>query len=427
MKYDKILPERKEDICMDELKLKEALALFKFGIISPILNDVRQKQKEYFKMAAEKIYHLPGLGEKKFKWTTFKKWLRIYRREGFEGLKPKERTDAGVSRKISDEIKQKIEETVNKFQFPTVSFLYRYLNENKIIDCIFTHQTLRKFLKDNEISLIPKDKTPRKKFEKEHINELWTADFMQGPYIAEGKQKKKTYLCAIIDDCSRVIVGANFSYQESIVSLIETFKDAILTYGICKGFYCDNGKVFISGFLQLLCARLGIALIHSKPYESASRGKIERFFRTVRDCFVPKFYINSILSLEELNCEFKSWLLNEYNNKIHSGINMTPSEKYHADLENTKINYIPQDKLDYFFYRSIERTVRKDSTVIINGIYYEVPARYIGRKIEIKFSIKNPEVLYLVENEKTITQLTKLDAHFNAENIIHYKEDAENI
>lgn len=407
---------------MDELKLKEELALFKFRIISPILNDARQKQKEYFRKAAEKIYQVPGLGEKKFKWTTFKKWLRIYRRDGFEGLKPKERVDAGISRKISDDCKQKIEETLTGFQFPTVSFLYRYLNENKIIDCSFSHQTLRKFLRDNEILLIPKDITPRKKFEKEHINELWTADFMHAPYIVEGKRKRKTYLCAIIDDCSRLIVGASFSFSESSISLCETLKDAILTYGLVKGFYCDNGKVFSSSFLQLLCARLGIALIHSKPYDSPSRGKIERFFRTVRDCFLPHFYIKSISSLESLNSEFKSWLLNEYNGKIHSGINMTPHDKYHTDMEHTKINYIPQDKLDFFFYCSLERTVRKDSTVMIKGIYYEVPAKYIGKKIEIKFSIRDPEAFYIVENEKMI-RITRLDSHFNAENTIHYKED----
>lgn len=407
---------------MDELKLKEQLALFRFGIISPILNDVSRKQKEYFRKAAEKIYQAPGLGEKKFKWTTFKKWLRIYRRDGFEGLKPKERVDAGISRKIPNDYKQKIEEMLLSFHFPTVSFLHRYLEENKIIDCSFSHQTLRKFLKDNEILLIPKDKTPRKKFEKEHINELWTADFMHGPFIVQGKRKRKTYLCAIIDDCSRLIVSASFSFSESTISLCETLKDAILTYGLVKGFYCDNGKVFSSGFLQLLCARLGIALIHSKPYDSPSRGKIERFFRTVRDCFLPKFYINSISSLESMNSEFKSWLLNEYNGKMHLGINMTPHEKYHADMEHTKINYIPQDKLDHFFYCSLERTVRKDSTVLIKNIYYEVPPKHIGKKIEIKFSIRDPETLFIVENEKMI-RITKLDSHFNAENTIRYKED----
>lgn len=119
----------------------------------------------------------------------------------------------------------------------------------------------------------------------------------------------------------------------------------------------------------------------------------------------------------------KKWLADDYNNFLHLGINTTPLSKYLADLENVSINHIDPSKIDSFFYQSIMRTVRNDSTVIINNKYYEVSAKYIGKRIEIRFSIESPQVLYLVENDKLGQRLNKLDAHFNAQNIIHFKKE----
>lgn len=65
--------------------------------------------------------------------------------------------------------------------------------------------------------------------------------------------------------------------SENSLSLQKTLKQAVLTYGVPQRFYCDNGKVFSSGYIHMVCAKLGTALIHSKPYDSPSRGKIERF------------------------------------------------------------------------------------------------------------------------------------------------------
>lgn len=242
---------------MDNIKQDEQIALFKYGIISPVLQDPKCKQKEYFIHKSKKTYSVPGLGERQFKWTTFKKWLRIYRKFGFDGLKPKSRKDFGTSRKIGMQLKEKIEQLKSQFQFPTISFLYRYLLENNIVDVYFTEQTLRKFLKDNQISLSQIDRIPRKKFEKEHINELWIADFMHGPYIVCGKRKLKTYLCAIIDDCSRLIVGAGFTFQESILTLCRVFKSAVLTFGLPQAFYCDNGNLFAFGTSQNTLCKIG--------------------------------------------------------------------------------------------------------------------------------------------------------------------------
>jgi putative transposase len=354
----------------------DKIAIFKYGIIAPVLNDSAINQTRYFQKAAELEYDYPGRMEKvRFNFRTFKKWLHIYRKNGYEGLKPLTRADKGKPRKIPDDIRESIMHLCKEYEFKTISNLYRYLVNNDIIEYEnFTEVTLRNFLRANKISFRSNETKPRKAFEAPHINILWTADFMHGPYVSEGKRKYKTYLCAIIDDYSRVITGGYFYPEESSLSLQKTLKQAVLTYGIPDRFYCDNGKVFSSGYIHMVCAKLGTALIHSKPYDSPSRGKIERFFRTVRDMFIPNLYIGQkadnphgskgdngskgdtdsypvdantinsnptnsdpnsakIFTLKSLNNSFKLWLLDEYNNNSHKGIpHVSPMDRYLDDI-----------------------------------------------------------------------------------------------
>ena len=158
-------------------------------------------------------------------------------------------------------------------------------------------------------------------------------------------------------------------------------KDAITAYGIPSKVYTDNGKMFLDGHLSLLSARLGFIMVHSKPHESAPRGKIERYFRTVRDCFIPNHYIkfkNKPFTLEELNQSFSQWLLHKYNKKRHSTIKMTPFDRYFFDLKNIKVRKISLNLLQTAFLHTTERKVNNDSTISFEGNLYEVNAKYIG-------------------------------------------------
>jgi transposase InsO family protein len=323
---------------------------------------------------------------------------------------------------------ERIHQLCEEYDFKTISNLYRHLLAEGVIEAEnFTEVTLRNFLKANNITFESEVTKPRKAFEAPHINILWTADFMHGPYATEGKKKLKTYLCAIIDDYSRLITGAQFYLSEHSLSLQKTLKQAVLTYGIPQRFYCDNGKVFSSGYIHMVCAKLGTALIHSKPYDSPSRGKIERFFRTVRDMFIPNLYIeNKSFSIQQLNEAFSRWLLDEYNINTHKSINDTPLNRYLADMPNVSIKTIVNSEADHYFHHTVFRTVKNDSTVTVDNCLYEAPAKYIGKKIEIRYPLDNPQDLRIFESNKQEAVLTKLDKHYNSESRIAYsREDGD--
>jgi transposase InsO family protein len=163
---------------------------------------------------------------------------------------------------------------------------------------------------------------------------------MHGPYIIAGRRKRKVFLIAMIDDCSRCIVGGKFFFHENSVSLQIVLKEAIGRFGQPKALYTDNGSIFVSTNLQLACARLGIALIHSKPYDSPSRGKIERFFRTVREKFLPFINPSQIDSIDQLNSNFSQWLDKEYHKCFHYGIKTKPIDKWMDKLGQTTIKRV---------------------------------------------------------------------------------------
>ena len=354
------------------------------------------------------------MGKKRYKSATFKSWLCSYRNGGFDALRPKLRDDRGRSRKIDEQLGSIIKEKVDNYPFLSSSCIYRLLiSEGELDSGSISEGTLRKYIKDNNLRT-PKEPVPRKKFEKEHINELWIADCMHGPYIIHGGKKCQVFLISAIDDCSRVIVGSHFFFHENSISLEIVLKEAIGRFGLPQTLYTDNGAVFVSSHLQLACARLGIALVHSKPYDSPSRGKIERYHRTVRQKFLPFIDPKQIESLEDLNTRFSQWLDKEYQKCFHYGINAKPMDKWMDDISNTKINRVSAHELDLAFSITIKRKVKNDATISVHGTLFEVPPSFIGKTIELRYPSDKPYELTIYENSQPVCAAKKLNPHENA-------------
>jgi transposase InsO family protein len=398
---------------MDEDRRKQ-IALFKYGLIAPVLSGNINLKMQYFREAAKKEYDVPYIGKRKYKARTFKSWLRRYRIGGFDALMPKKRGDKGQSRKIDDDLAACIKEAVLKFPVVSCAAIYRMMvAEGKIRPDGVTEATVRNYINDNQLKQ-KRVAEPRKKFEKENLNDLWIADCMHGPYIAYGKKKHKVFLIAAIDDFTRMITARGWFFHENSICLECVLKDAIRRFGLPRALYCDNGSLFSTSHLQLACARLGIALIHSKPYDSPSRGKIERFFRTVRQKFLSFLDVKEIVDLDQLNERFERWLDKEYHKHFHHGIGTTPMERFSQGLKNTSIKRVSEPELDRAFQITIYRKVKNDSTVSVNKILYECSPKFIGKKIQIRYPSDKAADLTIYENDTPVEKLKKLDIHDNA-------------
>jgi transposase InsO family protein len=396
-----------------EKEIRERIALKRYQIISPVLAEPTRAQNEYFRKQAETEHDFPRYGLRKVSVSTMKAWLRKYRKGGFDSLKPKSRSDGGRPRRFDEGLLKAIEIKCKAHPSFSVQQLYEALRDQDLLGHPSVHyNTLLRVIKEQGwLSL--KDRTDvRKAYEVDNLNDLWISDFMHGPQVRTANRSAKAILCAIIDDHTRMVVGHAFSASETISALTVVLREAFLAYGIPKRLYVDNGSSFSSDLLARSCALAGISLIHSKPYDSPSRGKVERFFRTVRERFLSS--LQEDLTLEQLNEAFGLWLKEDYHHKIHTGMGERPIDRYNASVDQVLIRRLSRAELDEIFLIRHERVVNHDATISFKGALYEVPASYIRQRIEIRHPVDDPEELYLYDNGIRVGRIKLLDKKENA-------------
>ncbi len=396
--------------------LRQEVALFRYAIISPVLFSSNTTQAEHFRQMSKMHHEVPGLGPKRYQPPTFKNWLQKYRQDGLDGLFPKTRSDAGTSRVISSLLSDYIGLLLLELPFLSTTRLREILvDSGHITSRRISQATLCRHIRQNQLR--PSDTQPakaRKHYEKPFANDLWIMDFMHGPRLKTSKKRvQKTYLAAAIDDHSRFLTLGCFYRRENAQVVVTALKQAFGRHHLPHILYCDNGSAFSSQLLTLGCARLGVALVHSKPYDPSSRGKIERFFRTVRRSFLAELN-DEALTVDILNDRFHAWVDQRYHRRCHSSTGEPPIERFLRSLGSIRARIATQLELDRVFFRTLFRTVRNDATVAIKRCLWEVPPRYIGCRIEIRHPEGQHLELFLFEDDQPVTRLHRVDAAQNA-------------
>jgi hypothetical protein len=319
---------------LDE-KIREKIALFRFGLIAPLVNG-QVKAKDYLTEMESKVHLVPYYGERKIAAKTIQEWHLHYRRSGFEALKPKKRSDRGNSRRLTPDERDHILEIRKKSpQMPVSVFYEQLIKEGEITKNEISYSTIIRLVKKHNLIGKYLDPGPeRKRFAHERVNVLWQGDLSHGPYVPTDGKMKKTFLIAYIDDCSRLIPFAQFFSSEKFDGLRLVTKEALIRRGKPTTIYADNGKIYRSETLQFACAQLGITVTHTAPYDPKSKGEIERFFKTVQTRFYPLLGTNPVQSLDELNERFWQWLEEEYHRRKHASLDgKTPHEVFHSQLK----------------------------------------------------------------------------------------------
>ena len=216
------------------------------------------------------------------------------------------------------------------------------------------------------------------RFEAGAPNDRWTGDALHGPII----DGRKAFLFAFIDDHSRALPGFRWGVSEDTVRLEAALRHALGARGVPRSIYVDNGSSYVSAPLLRTCAVLGIRLVHSRPGRPEGRGKIERFFRTVRDQFLIEIGVNPPADLDGMNRLFTAWVETVYHRRVHSETGQTPIDRY---LTGGPFQIPTPAQLHEAFLWSETRTVTKTATVSLHGNTFEVDAALVGRKVDCVF------------------------------------------
>lgn len=371
------------------MKNKEMIeiASIRLALISPAINNTYPDESKiaYYRRISSISIKLPNGKNVFYSPGTFSNWESEYNRFGFDALLPKARSDIGQTRKLNDVTIERIYSLKNIFPKINATLIYHKLIEDGFInEKDVSISTIQRFIKNNDLksarNINIKD---RKAFEEEFSTGMYQADTCYGPYITENNEKKRTYLIMIIDDKSRLIVGGRFFYNDNSYNFQKVLKEAVARYGIPNKLYLDNGSSYKNEQLSLICGSLGIVELHTMVRDGASKGKVERNFRTLKSRWLNALEVDAISSIAQLNDELFSYI-NKHNITIHSSTNERPIERYQNDVARIKVAF-DNEWLDNCFMNRIERKVNNDATVKIDNISYDVPMQFIKQKVQIRY------------------------------------------
>ena len=385
--------EQRGPLPPEEQKRTE-IALFRYRLIAPLLDHPlsRGEIASHLKAVAAQCYQIPYSKRTTINADTIWRWYAHYKKQSFEGLKPQPRDDAGKSRRIPEGVVQQAIALREELPSRSTPMIIEMLRRDPAVpaDLPLKARTLRAILQQRGKSrqqLVAQSKAFRR-FEREAANVLWQGDMLVGPYLPDverpGKYRRTALFC-FIDDHSRLIPYGEFFFEESLPRLERVLKVALLRRGIPQSLYVDNGKVYVSLQLQAVCATLGIRAIHSTPYTPNTRGKIERFFGTVRSQFLGEVEVAKVATLEELNSSFQAWVERIYHRTVHSETGQIPLERFQSSIAQHPVRQADPVQLRQAFLWREKRSVTRTATIALQGNRYGVDPLMAGRQVELRF------------------------------------------
>ena len=337
----------------------------------------------------------------RFTWRTIQTWWYYYRKHGIT-YSP-ERADKGTIRKVTPErLLEAIEQVLPSFHHKrfNIAEVYRACIQRGLLQrAQIAPNTFRRAVNRFDLLKPAGDQSPKARlaFAKAHANDMWQGDTLHGPHLETGPHSKptKTFLICFIDDASRVVPHGAFYDADNTPNLIDCFQTALYKRGLPKAMYVDNGSNYSAKEFSLICERLGTVLIHTPVRDGAAKGKIERFFRTVRDQFLIRD-LSHIRTFQQLNAEFTRWLEDTYHQRVHTTLGMKPIDRFGLDL--ARIRHLSDNPFcDELFLLESTRKVRADNTFSYNTRRYEAPRDLRNTTITIRHNrpdLHFPPIVY---------------------------------
>lgn len=367
----------------------EKIALFRYQLIRAAADDsVTTRQRGPMVRALAGLAH-PGPfgGTVTVSKDTIDRWIRAWRRGGFDALKPRGRAQGAVT---PAQILS-LAATLKRERPARTSAQVRRIMIDTLGDAPSESTLLRHF---RTLELPTGVREVFGRFEADYPNEMWVGDGLHGPRI----NGRKTYLFAFLDDHTRLVTAARWAYAEDSVRLSAALRPALEARGIPGTCYVDNGSAFVDASLSRTCAKLGIRLTHSAPYRPQGRGKIERFFNTVNSQFLTEITTvdtvtgvvdagvgSMVTTLDELNALFSSWVEMVYHQAVHSTTEQTPLARWDAGWATRRPVRKSREEIAEAFRWSAIRTVTKSATVSLQSNTYQVDQLLVGKRVELVY------------------------------------------
>jgi transposase InsO family protein len=382
----------------------EAVATFRHAVIGPVCarelshGDLAEALRE---IASTRVRPPGAKLTKTYSVPTLERWLYAYRRGGLPALRPRGRSDRGRGRDLTPELKQLLCDIRREHPSASARLIVSTLEADGRLDVgALKPGTLRKLLRQEGLDRVavrdgagPKT---RLRWQAAAPDALWHGDVCHGPTLRLGGVRTPLRIHGMLDDCSRFVVALEAQASEREEDMLRVLIRALRMHGRPDAFFLDNGATYRGDVLRTACSRLGISLIHARPYDPEARGKMERFWRTLREGCLD--HLGEVGSLADINQRLALFLERHYHNTPHAGLMGRAPLAAYAPSERDP-NRIDESVLREALAVRERRRVRRDTTVSVLGSVYELEQGFLaGRIVDIVYSYLDdpprPEVEY---------------------------------
>jgi putative transposase len=364
---------------------------------------------------------------------TLRRWVQQYRAHGLAGLIRAARKDQGQRRSLTPQLQHIIEGLALQKPRRTVANIHRetarisrernwtppsYSTIERIVRQInpalttLAHEGSKAYQEQFDLIYRHQATTP---------NEVWQADHSLLPIFVLNDQGKpaKPWLTIILDDYSRAIPGYSMGFtspsaqQTALILHQAIWRKADSRWHLCgipARFYTDNGSDFTSSHLEQVAADLKMELVFSWPGQPRGRGKIERFFRTVEQMLLPRLpgFVGdngkiggTCLSLSAFDICFRTWLLEDYHQRVQEEIKEAPQARWEAG------GFLPRmpeslEQLDLLLVHvAKQRRVQQDGIHFEGQRYFDLTlAAYVGEDVTIRYDPRDLAVIRVFYAER---------------------------
>lgn len=381
----------------DRERYLEEVTDFRFKLVAELANpylDTRERRRMMREKASVE-HEVPGLGRRRLSVACIEKWLSRYRQFGKAGLRPSTRRDTGVSRAMPPAEAALLLNLLQEHPELTATSALHSLQRSGGIHSNPSSSSLSRLVRSAGLErsrrLHSQEQESKLKFNFSAPLECVQADGMYTIKVLDPKgHKRYAVLLAFLDDATRRIVHASFSFSENSLAFEAGVKHILAAHGRIGRVYCDNGTAFVGQQTSRILNTLGLLLMHSRVGRPQGRGKIERFFRTAREQFFSLPEVAQITDIKQLDLRFHTWLESEYHRNPHRGLEgRTPIEAW-VQKAHLIIPIDPTLDLQDAFLHEANRRVYGDSTVTLDGVLFEVPSGVAGERIVLRYDPHRP-------------------------------------
>jgi putative transposase len=408
---------------MEGLKAKdpaEEVAIFRREIIGNLTRREfsRGELRAELQRLSKERFRAPGASNTRtFSIPTLERWYYDLKKGGLEALCPSPRCDRGRGRDLTPEQRDLLLDIRREHRSASVALIVRTLvNDGRLQAGAVSDSTVRRLYAEHGLDRVPlRDGTSshtRLRWQAERPGALWQGDVCYGPAILIAGVSRPVRIHALIDDASRHVIAIEAHHTEREADMLAVMVASVRKHGAPDALYLDNGSTYRGDLLRIACARLAITLLHPRPHDPQARGKIERFWRTLRQGCLD--FVGALTSLHDLNVRLWAWVDQHYHKSPHASLmGKSPGEVYKATPR--PLDSIAEQKLRDALTARVRRRVRRDTTVTVDGRDWELNQGFLaGRLVSVAHCLVDPNESPWVEHDGKRFALHPVDPVANA-------------